>query len=224
MKASRCLVLIFTVSIFTSNIWASDVQLHVLEAYWVKYQQNSSIMTGEIIEQCKDWCNMRSETKKIKISVAGMTQSQNSRTVTIKDKIYNTDLDTGRTTVISNPMYELVVKTVKEKGVKNLSETMLSSLGFQPTDNVRKIAGETCRDYTSEQMMGATNCFTDDGIALRVEADGMVKEAIEFKRDDPGDEAAYKIPKNPVQPTVNNQPGMEKYKEIMKKMKMPGRD
>ena len=47
-----------------------------------------------------------------------MTQVQNTRSVTIKDKIYNTDLDTGRTTVVRNPMYESMVKSVKRKGAK----------------------------------------------------------------------------------------------------------
>ena len=120
-------------------------------------------------------------------------------------------------------MYESRVKSAKEKDAKDLNKSMLSVLGFQPTDNVRKIAGETCRDYTSQQMMGATNCVTDDGITLRTESAGMVQEAIEFQRNDPGDEAAYKIPKNAVQPTVKTQPGMEQFKEIRKKMKMPGK-
>jgi len=217
-------ILVMIVSIFTNNTWAADVHLHPLKSHWVKYKLHSSMMKGEITAQCKNWCNERSETKKIKISMGGMTQYQNTRTVTIKDKIYNTDLDTGRTTVITDPMYESLVKSVKEKDAKDLNKSMLSGLGFQPTDNVRKIAGETCRDYTSQQMMGATNCVTDDGITLRTEAADMVQEAIEFQRNDPGDETAYKIPKNAVQPTVKTKPGMEQFKEIMKKMKTPGKN
>ena len=154
--------------------------------------------------------------------MGSMAQHQNTRVLTIKDKIYTTDLDTGRTTVAANPMYASVVKTVKEKGVKDLNKSLLSAWGFKPTDTVRKIAGETCRDYISEQMMGVKNCFTDDGIALRTEGPGMIQEAIEVKRNDPGDVAAYKIPKGPVQPAGQTQPGMQQLEEIMNKMKMPG--
>ena len=150
-----------------------------------------------------------------------MTQVQNSRSVTIKDKIYNIDLDTGRTTVVRNPMYESMVKSAKRKGVKDLNESMLSAWGFRPTDKVRTIAGEKCRDYISEQMMGVTNCFTDDGLALRTEAPGLVQVAVEFKRNDPGDETAFEIPKNPVQLETEAQPGMNQLEEIMKKMQMP---
>ena len=217
-------ILVMIVSLFSNNTWATDVPLCELEAYHLKFKLHSSMMEGTITDQYKDHCNKHSETKKITISVAGMTQYQNTRTVTIKDKIYNTDLDTGRTTVMANPMYESLVKSSKEKGVKDMHKSMLSTLGFQPTGKVRKIAGETCRDYTNQQMMGATNCVTDDGITLRTEAAGMVQEAIEFHRNDPGDEAAYTIPKNAVQPSVKTRPGMEQFKDIMNKMKIPGQD
>ncbi len=221
MVKMRIFILVMTASVLTTYAWAGDLRLHVLEAFWVLYQQEGPMMKGEILSQCRNWCNERAETRKIKISMGAMTQHQNTRSVTIKDKIYNTDLDTGRSTVVNNPMYESIAKTVKEKGVKDLHESMLSAWGFKPTDTVRKIAGETCRDYTSEQMMGVTNCFTDDGIALRTEAPGMVQVAIELQRNDPGDEAAYRIPENPVQPEDQSQPGMKQLEEIMKKMKMP---
>jgi hypothetical protein len=224
MGKKSIFILVMIVSLFTNYTWAADLQLHVLEAYWVKYKLNSTMMKGEIIEQCRSWCNERSEIKKIKISMGAMTQYQNTRTVTIKDKIYNTDLDTGRTTVVTNPMYESVVRSVKEKGIKDSYKSILSSLGFQPTDNIRKIAGETCRDYISKQMMGVTNCYTDDGVALRIESPGTVQVAVEFRRNDPGDKDAYKIPKNAVQPTIKTQPGMEQFEEIMKKMKIPNKD
>ncbi len=222
MGKPRIIMLVMIASVFTTYAWAGDLRLHVLEAFWVKYQQDGPMMKGEILSQCRNWCNERAETRKIKISMGAMTQHQNTRSVTIKDKIYNTDLDTGRTTVANNPMYESFVKTVEEKGAQDLHESILSAWGFKPTDTVRKIAGETCRDYTSEQMMGVTNCFTDDGIALRTEAPGMVQVAIELQRNDPGDEAAYRIPENPVQAEAQTPPGMKQFEEIMKKMKMPG--
>ncbi len=221
MDKRRILFLAIIVSLFAVNAWADDVRLHPLREFWIKYKQDGMMMKGEIISQCRNWCNEAAETKKIKISTGGMTQVQNSRSVTIKDKIYNTDLDTGRTTVVRNPMYESIVKSVKRKGVKDLNESMLSAWGFRPTDNVRTIAGEKCRDYKSDQMMGVTNCYTDDGLALRTEAPGMVQVAIEFKRNDPGDETAYEIPNNPVQLESEAQPGMNQLEEIMKKMQMP---
>ncbi|MDX1708640.1 MAG: hypothetical protein R3274_08575 [Desulfobacterales bacterium] len=219
-KRSILIVVIF-VGLFAHFAWADDVRLHVLRDFWIKYKQDGMMMKGEIISQCRNWCNEAAETRKIKISAGGMTQYQNTRSVTIKDKIYNTDLDTGRTTVVSNPMYESIVESVKRKGTKDLNASILSAWGFRPTDNVRKIAGETCRDYISDQMTGVTNCFTDDGMALRTEAPGMVQVAVEFRRNDPGDETAYEVPKNPVQPEIEAQPGMNQLEEILKKMQMP---
>ncbi len=224
MDKLRILILVITISIFAIHAWADEVRLHVLKDFWIKYKEDGMIMKGEIISQCRNWCNEAAETRKIKISVGGMTQYQNTRSVTIKDKIYNTDLDTGRTTVVNNPMYESIVKSVKRKGAKDLNESILSAWGFRPTDNIRTIAGETCRDYTSEQMMGVTNCFTDDGMALRTEAPGTVRVAVEVQRNDPGDETAYEIPENPEQLEIETQPGMKQLEEIMKEMKMPSQD
>ena len=221
MGKVRILILVMIVCGLATYASAGELRLHELKAFWVKYLQKGTMMKGEVISQCRNWCNEQVETRKIKISMGAMTQNQNTRVLTIKDKIYTTDLDTGRATVAANPMYESVAKTVKEKGVKDLNKSLLSAWGFKPTDTVRTIAGETCRDYVSEQMMGVKNCFTDDGIALRTEGPGMVQEAVEIKRNDPGDIAAYQIPKNPVQPAAQGQPGMQQLEEFMKQIQKP---
>jgi hypothetical protein len=176
---------------------AEDVRLHPLEAYWVRYTLEG-MMQGEVLEQCRYYCNERAESRQTTMNVAGMNQTQNQRTLTVRDLVYNINEDTGTVTKTSNPMYQTLVDQVKANGTEATYKTWLSSFGYELTGNEQEIAGETCKEYASEQMMGATTCLTDDGLMLRTEVAGSIQTAVEVHRGAPRDLSAFEIPEGSI--------------------------
>lgn len=192
-KSVTKLVLASMAGFFALPVVAEDVRLHALEAYWVRYTLEG-MMQGEVLEQCRNYCNERAETRKTSMSIGGMNQAQNQRTLTVRDEVYTVNEDTGTVTKTSNPMYQTLVDQVKANGTEATYKTWMKSFGYEVTGNQREIAGETCEDYSSAQMMGATTCLTDDGLMLRTEVAGSIQTAAEVHRGAPQDLAAFEIP------------------------------
>ena len=113
---------------------AADIHLHPLEAYWIKYTQEGMMQNGEIIQQCRNWCNEMAETTKVTMSMGGFSQATNQKTITIQDTIYSIDLDKGTVTETTNPMYDSLVRSLQDSGndPKAMMRAWLKALGFQP--------------------------------------------------------------------------------------------
>jgi hypothetical protein len=150
---------------------AADTRLHPLEAYWIKYSQERMMKSGEIVQQCRKWCNEMAEATKLTMSMGGFSQSPNKKAITIRDTIYNIDLDKGTVTETPNPMNDSLVQSLKTNGndPAAIMQAWLQVLGYQSTGNTRTVAREKCTDYTNSQLMGSTTCLTDDGLALHTE-------------------------------------------------------
>ncbi len=205
---------------------AADTRLHPLEAYWIKYSQEGMMQSGEIVQQCRNWCNEMAETTKTTMSMGGFSQSTNQKSITIRDTIYNVDLDKGTVTKTANPMYDSLVQSLQNSGNDQtaMMQAWLKALGYQSTGNTRTVAGETCTDYTSAQLMGSTTCLTDDGLALYTEVavagmQPMVRKAVEVRRNDPGKAEDYGIPKGSTPAAVKQPAGMPDMKQIQEMLK-----
>jgi hypothetical protein len=175
------------------SVDAADVRMHPLEAYWVKYNYQG-MMEGEVIEQCRNWCNERVETRHLKLSLGGLNQLQDERIIAVGEDIYNVDERQGTVTKTKNPMWSGIVEQVEAGGAESTFDAWMNAMGFHPTGSTRTIAGEACDDYVSQQMMNANSCITKDGLTLRSEVAGAIQSAVEVHRGDPGDLAAYEIP------------------------------
>ncbi|HAD09456.1 MAG TPA: hypothetical protein DCF62_08255 [Porticoccaceae bacterium] len=174
----------------------SDLRLHPVEHYRIQYEQ-TGMMTGTIERGCRNWCAEQVEITNTTVSMMGVTQKTRTRAVTVGDKIYNINLENGKATVTTNPMYATIVQQIKNSGndPKQVAKAWLKAMGFSSTGNARAIAGETCTDYTGMGGM-ATSCMTDDGLMLRTEAMGMVQTATDVDRSSGGNSADYQIPTN----------------------------
>ena len=201
MKIVSKINVTFLFFLATSSISsAEDVRLHPLETFSVKYS-HEGMMSGESKQQCRNWCNEMVNTINQTMSMMGITQNTNQKTITIRDKIYNIDLDKGTVTEATNPMYDTMVQASQNNGADPMAfaQQWMDALGYQATGNSRTILGESCQDYTSPQLMGSTVCMTEDGLTLRMAMDmgqrmSSVQTAIEIKRNDPGEDVDYEIP------------------------------
>ena len=172
----------------------SELRLHPVEHYRIQYEQ-TGMMTGTVERGCRSWCAEQVEITDTTMSMMGITQKTRTRAVTVRDKIYNINLENGKATVTTNRMYDMIVQQIENSGndPKQVGEAWLNAMGFSSTGNERTIAGETCIDYSG--MGGvATSCMTEDGLMLRTEAMGMVQTATAVDRSGGGSSADYEIP------------------------------
>lgn len=208
---------------------AGDAHLHPLEEFTITYA-HEGMMSGESTQQCRNWCNEMVTTENLVTSMMGISQTTSQKTNIVRDKIYNQNLSTGAVTVTTNPMYQSMVNAWEQNpDPMAFAESWLNALGYQPTGNSRTIAGETCNDYSSPQLMGSTACITDDGLTLRMEMSmgpqmSSTQTATEVNRNDPGDASAYDIPEGaqPVTiPGVGNNVDMQQLQQMLQNMQVP---
>ncbi len=202
--------------------FAEEVRLHPLESFSVKYA-HEGMMSGESTQQCRNWCNEMVTTVNQTMSMMGITQNTNQKTINKGEKIFNIDLDKGTVTEAANPMYETMVQAGKNNGDDPMAfaQQWMDALGYQATGNNRTILGENCQDYTSPELMNSTVCMTEDGLTLRMAMDmgsGMssVQTAVEVKRDDPGEDADYVVPAG-AQPAAST-PDLQQIQEMLENL------
>ena len=122
-----------------------DLHLHPVEQYRISYEQ-TGMMEGTIERGCRNWCNEQVEINDTSLSMMGITQKTHTRALTIRDKIYSVNLETGKTTVTQNPMYGIISQQLQDSGndPQQVAQTWLDAMGLENTGNTRTIAGETC--------------------------------------------------------------------------------
>lgn len=171
----------------TTLAHAADQQFHPLEQYCVWYEHTGTMMTGES-QMCMRKHGQESFTiSQTGISMMGITQNQNTHTITIGDKIYNINLDTMTGTETTNPMYEGLSNADPE----DLTAKIMAGLGLTDTGQDKDIAGVTCNILSSAQMGSA--CFTDDMIMLEQDIMGNTQTATQVDLDSGGDDANYNL-------------------------------
>lgn len=213
--------------IVANHCLAEDAHLHPLEAFSIKYSHHG-MMSGESTQQCRNWCNEMVTSENLVTSMMGITQNTNQKTIIVKDKIYNQNLDTGTVTVTENPMYQAMVSAWEEDpDPMAFAQRWLDTLGYKATGSTQSILGESCKDYTSQQLLGSTVCITGDGIMLHLEmsmtGQNMEQTAVEVKRDDPGNEEGYNIPQEAQSVTPASVPNMDmqQVQEMLKNLQVP---
>ncbi len=180
------------------NIQSSDGQktadiqkLHVLEQYCVEYEHTGAMQSGTSKECIRKWGLEQTQWDNTKISMGAFSQESNQRVITKGKTVISFDPATLQGTKMDNPFYDSIAEAAQKEGAQDFAQSMIQAMGFQPTDQTKEIAGETCNVYSGQ--MGAM-CMTEDGLTLETNIAGMTKKATKIDRSTGGSDADYVIP------------------------------
>ena len=172
----------------------STPRLHPTQAACVTYEMTGQMQSGTTTRCHRDWAYEQYEIQNVSIGFAGMSQTQNSHTITIGDTIYNIDVAAGTGTQTTNPMYDGMVAALQNSSSEDMTAAFFAQMGMSATGQTKTIAGESCAVYSS-QMMG-TVCMTDGGLMLEQSMMGMGQIATSISIGDGGDDANYTLYQN----------------------------
>jgi hypothetical protein len=148
------------------------------------------------------------EIEQTTLSMMGITQSTNKRTIVQGAEVTTIDESARTITKLTNPMYENIANNVRGRDGVEIGRAFMTAMGHMPTGENRTYAGESCEMWTNAQF-GQTLCATPDGIVLFITTSfmgtTMTETATSLRRGDPGPAEAYAVPDYPVQTMPNLQ-------------------
>ena len=170
----------------------ADIQkLHILEKYCVEYEHTGAMQSGTSKECIRKWGMEQTQWDNTKISMGAFSQESNQRVITKGKTVISFDPATLQGTKMDNPFYESIAEAAQKEGAKDFAQSMIQAMGFQPTEESKEVAGETCKVFSGQ--MGAM-CMTEDGLTLETNIAGMVKRATKIDRSTGGSDSDYVIP------------------------------
>lgn len=212
MKQISCFTAIIITLTITAAAQAGDksVKLHPVKAACIDYEMSGQIMNGTTKRCHRDYAHEVFEIQKLKMGIAGFTQSQNQHNITIGDIIYSINLSTNSGTKTKNPMYDSLVSSMKGKSAKEMSNAFVAGMGYSPTGATKKIADHNCNVFNSAQMGNV--CLTEDGLMLEQNFMGNTTKAVNVAVGEAGDDANYTLYKKvPISegPDLSNMPNLQ---------------
>jgi len=186
----------------------STPKLHPVKKACITYELNGQMQSGTVTRCHRDYGYESYEIQNVQIGMGVFSQSQNTHTITIGNKIYAIDLSSNTAMKTTNPMYDGLVNALENSSPEQMGQSFISAMGMSPTNQTNTVAGEPCTVYAS-QMMG-TACFTSDWLMLAQDVMGMGQTATSVDRSSGGDDANYTLYQSvPVSdgPDFSNLPG-----------------
>ena len=208
MKFLGCLLLIILT--FSTIAHAESPILHPVEAACITYEMTGQMMNGTTTRCHREHAYEQYEIQNMTVGIAGLTQSQNTHTITIGDTIYAIDLDNNTGTQTTNPMYQSLVSSMQGQDPEEMSNAFISAMGYTPTGETKTIVNYDCLVYNSAQL--GTVCLTTNGLMLEQSVMGNTTTAVSISVGDGGEDANYTLYQNVTiseGPDLSNMPSLQ---------------
>lgn len=121
---------------------AGTPKLHPLEKGCVTYEMSGQMQSGSVTRCHRNYGYESYEIQNVTISMAGFSQTQTSHTITIGDTIYAIDLAAKTATKTKNPMYDGLVKALKNTRPEDMGTAFLDAMSMKSTGEKKTSPGK----------------------------------------------------------------------------------
>ncbi len=190
-------ILLFTFSIaamVSSGPVSAETKFHPLERLCITYELTGQVMTGTKTRCHRAFGLEWFEIERTQVGKGAFAQKQNNHRIGLAERTYTINLDDNTGSMIVNPRFEQVKKTMQRHGddPMKMGLMLLQGLGLAPTGETRTVAGKTCQYYKSSQ--GSEACVTqEDGLVLFLSVFGSVQTATDVSIGDDGGDENYSL-------------------------------
>jgi hypothetical protein len=156
----------------------------------------SGMQNGKKALYWDDWGLKEATYLDVTTTVMGVTQRQQTRTITLPEAIYTVDMMTGMATKSPNPG-ENLIRNMTDYEAEQMSRQMMQAMGGQLIGN-DVVAGESCEQWQMT-LTNSTICVWK-GITLMVSSSVMgmkvQEKAVLINANSPVDNDHFKLPED----------------------------
>lgn len=186
---------------------AAETRFSGVENYSIDYGLTGS-RSGTKTIHSRDWGRVRVEIDKTSLSVMGIVQKSDKRTIIEGAEVTTIDEQTKTVSRMTNPMYDRIAASLEGKDPEEVGREFMRAMGHKPAGRTGSYAGEECEFWTNAQLAQEL-CVTSDGLVLYTATNmmgiSMTETATSVRRGDPGPGEAYEVPDYPVRDVPNLQ-------------------